>query len=45
MSLPKSVIELQRKHTEFVNERIHRRLNLKTDRPDFLTPFMKDNFN
>ena len=45
MSLPKSVMELQRKHTEFVNERIHRRLDLKTDRPDFLTPFMKDNVN
>ena len=45
MSLPKSVMELQRKHTEFVNERINRRLKLKTDRPDFLTPFMKDNVN
>lgn len=45
MSLPKNVMELQRKHTEFVNERINRRLNLKTDRPDFLTPFMKDNVN
>ena len=45
MSLPKSVMELQRKHTEFVNERINRRLKLKTDRPDFLTPFMKDNAN
>ena len=43
--LPKSVMELQRKHTEFVNEIINRRINLKTDRPDFLTPFMKDNVN
>ena len=44
-SLSKSVMELQRKHIEFVNERINRRLNLKTDRSDFLTPFMKDNVN
>ena len=43
MSLPNSVMELQRKHTEFVNERIHCRLSLNTDRPDFLIPFMKDN--
>ena len=45
MALPRSVMELQRKHTEFMDERIHRRLNLKTDRPDFLTPLMKDNAN
>jgi cytochrome P450 len=42
-SLPTSVMELQRKHTEFVNARINRRLDLKIERPDFLTPFMKDN--
>jgi cytochrome P450 len=41
--LPKSVMEMQRKHTEFANERINRRLNLEKDRPDLMTPFMKDN--
>ena len=45
MSLRKSVMELQRNHTEFVNEKINRRFNLETDRSDFLTPFMKDNVN
>lgn len=41
--LPKSVMELQRKHAEFVSERINRRLNLEKDRPDFMTPFIKVN--
>lgn len=45
MALSRSVMELQRKYTDFVNERINRRLNLKADRPDFLTPVMKDNPN
>ena len=44
-SLPKSVMELQQKHTEYVNEKVRKRLNLKTDRPDFLTPFLKENVN
>ncbi len=41
--LPKSVMEIQRAHTDFANERIRQRLALDTDRPDFLTPFMKEN--
>ena len=41
--LPKSVMEMQRQHTAFANDRIHRRLSLEKDRPDFMTPFMKDN--
>ena len=41
--LPKRVMEMQRKHAEFANEKIDRRLNLEKDRPDFMTPFMKDN--
>ncbi|KAL8687603.1 MAG: hypothetical protein Q9218_006271 [Villophora microphyllina] len=43
--LPKKVMDMQRRHTEFIHERISRRLSLKTDRPDFLTPFMQDNAN
>ena len=42
-SLPKSVMELQKQHSQFMNDRIERRLNLKTERPDFITPFLKDN--
>ncbi len=41
--LPKSIIEIQKRHTEFANKRINRRLNMETDRPDFITPIMKDN--
>ena len=43
--IPNSVIEGQRQHTRYANERINRRLDLKTDRPDFMTPFMKNNIN
>lgn len=43
--LPESVLEGQRRHTQYANERINRRLDLKTDRPDFLTPFMKNNIS
>jgi cytochrome P450 len=41
--IPRSVIEGQRQHTEYANERILRRLALKTDRPDFMTPFLRNN--
>lgn len=40
--LPRSVLEMQRRHTEFANGRIQRRLNLETHRPDFITPLLKD---
>ncbi len=43
--IPKSVIEGQRQHTQYANKMINRRLDLKTDRPDFMTPFMKNNVN
>lgn len=43
--MPKSVLEGQRRHTQYANQRINRRLDLKTDRPDFMTPFMKNNTN
>lgn len=41
--LPKSVMEMQREHSEFANQRINERLNLEKDRPDFITPFIKEN--
>jgi cytochrome P450 len=40
--LPQSILELQKRHTEFANERVRRRLNLETSRPDFITPILKD---
>lgn len=43
--IPESVLEGQRRHTQYANERINRRLDLKTERPDFMTPFMKNNPN
>ncbi|KAI4134020.1 MAG: hypothetical protein LQ341_006092 [Variospora aurantia] len=43
--IPKSVIEGQRRHTEYAHAKINRRLDMKTDRPDFVTPFMKNNAN
>ena len=41
--LPRSIIQLQKRHTEFANERINRRLNLEAYRPDFISPIMEDN--
>lgn len=43
--IPKSVLEGQRRHTEYAHEKINRRLDTKTNRPDFMTPFMKNNEN
>ena len=43
--IPKSVIEGQQRHTQYTNKMINRRLDLKTDRPEFMTPFMKNNVN
>lgn len=43
--IPKSVLEGQRRHTEYAHEKINRRLDMKTDRPDFMTPFMRNNAN
>ena len=39
------MIEGQRRHTQYANKMTDRRLDLKTDRPDFMTPFMKNNVN
>ena len=43
--IPKSVLEAQKNHTRFANERINRRLNIETDRADLLAPFIKSNPN
>ena len=43
--MPSSVIEGQRRHTQYANERISRRLDMKTNRPDFMTPFLRNNAN
>ncbi|KAK5991682.1 Cytochrome P450 monooxygenase astJ [Cladobotryum mycophilum] len=39
--LPKSVMDAQKRHVDFANEKINKRLDLQTSRPDFLTPFLK----
>ncbi|KAJ8067524.1 hypothetical protein OCU04_004867 [Sclerotinia nivalis] len=43
--LPKSVMEMQRKHSEFANDRINKRSNLEKQKPDFVASFMKDNMD
>jgi cytochrome P450 len=37
------IIQKQKEHAEFTNNLINRRLEQKTDRPDFLTPFLHEN--
>ncbi|MCJ1448317.1 MAG: RNA polymerase II mediator complex subunit [Stictis urceolatum] len=41
--LPASIMEAVRQHIAFVDEKIEKRLNMETSRPDFMTYFMKDN--
>lgn len=41
--IPQSVIDGQRRHTQYANDRINRRLDLGSERPDFMTAFMKNN--
>lgn len=43
--IPKSVLEGQKRHTQFANQMINRRLDSKSERPDFMTPFMRSNVN
>lgn len=43
--MPQSIIDGQLQHQQFANERINKRLATVTDRPDFMTPFMKTNVN
>ena len=41
--IPQSFIDGQKRHAQYANERINRRLDSKSDRPDFMTAFMKNN--
>lgn len=41
--IPKSVMDGQRRHQQYANDRINRRLDSNSQRPDFMTPFMKAN--
>lgn len=43
--IPKSVPDGQLCHTEYTNRKIICRLDLKTDPPNFMTPFMKNNLD
>jgi hypothetical protein len=40
--IPKNILEKQKAHTDFTNQKILSRLELKTDRPDLITLFLKD---
>lgn len=42
-SLPKSILDAQQKHYQYAANKIHRRLNLETQRNDFVTPMIEDN--
>ncbi|KAL8704956.1 MAG: hypothetical protein Q9201_001902 [Fulgogasparrea decipioides] len=43
--IPKGVIEGQKRHTQYANQRINHRLDIQSNRPDFMTPFMRKNVN
>jgi hypothetical protein len=40
--IPKSILEKQKQHTDFTNTKILQRLELKTARPDLITPFLNE---
>lgn len=40
--IPKRIREQQKQHTDFTNTKIRQRVELKTNRPDFLTPFLHE---
>jgi cytochrome P450 len=40
--IPKKLREQQKQHTDFTNAKIRERLELKTSRPDFLSPFLRE---
>lgn len=42
---PRSLTEGALEHQRYANQQINKRLDTKTNRPDFLTPFMKNNVN
>ncbi|PSN74783.1 cytochrome P450 [Corynespora cassiicola Philippines] len=40
--VPKQILKKQKEHTEFTNKKILQRLESKPQRPDLVTPFLKD---
>lgn len=42
-AIPASVMEGQRKHQQYAFDKINKRLDSASQRPDFVTPFMKEN--
>jgi cytochrome P450 len=40
--IPKNILDKQKAHTDFTNTKILQRLEMKTNRPDLITPFLKD---
>lgn len=43
--IPQNIIEEQKRHTQYANNMINKRLDSKTDRPDFMKSFMEKNVN
>ncbi|KAI4121446.1 MAG: hypothetical protein LQ338_006353 [Usnochroma carphineum] len=41
--MPQSIIDGQLQHQQYAHERINKRLDKRSNRPDFMTPFMKNN--
>ena len=41
--LPRQVVEGQKAHKRWADEMVNRRLNSQSSRPDFMTPFMREN--
>lgn len=41
--VPKSLLKKQEDHYQLAVDKIHRRMNLETQRPDFVTPLIKNN--
>ncbi|KAF1992814.1 putative RNA polymerase II mediator complex component Srb8 [Amniculicola lignicola CBS 123094] len=40
--VPKDIAEKQKYHTDFTNAKVAQRLEMKTERPDLITPFLRD---
>ncbi|KAI9698589.1 MAG: RNA polymerase II mediator complex subunit [Bogoriella megaspora] len=41
LMIPEEVIQKQKGHTDFTDSKVLQRLQLKSNRPDFMTPFLK----
>lgn len=40
--IPRRILSKQKQHTDFTNAKVLQRLELKTSRPDFITPFLAE---